>query len=253
MQGATSHLSQSHQSQRDVLTPDGWAATASSRAAAAAGIGFGVLVISAGATTGHPPMPDKPAAEILRWYAAHRGGTFTMELLLALAGVMLLWFAVDLRRLAASRSRRSAMASGYLLAASAAVTALFVAGGWAQSALAVAAGRPGQAPQGATIHLLSDLTWLHWAGLTLVIAAAGASLAVLAFDGLLRARWIGWVAAVSAVLCAVGGTAAHFPSQSGKVSSLAVLGYLGFVVFGVCVLMGGVTLLFQARTQAAQP
>lgn len=254
MQGSTRHLSQSHQVQQDAAGPDAWVASgegsAPSRLAAAAGIGFGVLVLLDGAATGHPPMPDKPAAAILRWYAAHRGGTFAMELVLALAGLFLLWFVVDLRRVAATKSQRSALASGYLIATSAAAAAIFVAGGWAQSALAIAAGRPGEAPPATTIHLLSDLTWLRWAGLTLVIGAAATSLAVLALDGLLGARWVGWVAVISALLCAVGGVAAYFPGHSGRLSSLSVLGYLGFVVFGISVVLGGTTLLLQGRRGA---
>ena len=86
---------------------------AASRWAAIAAVAFGVLVIVDGATTGgHPPDPDKPAAEVLRWYAAHRQGVFFMELLLTIACGLLIFFAVEIHRSTRGSSVRSSTAGG---------------------------------------------------------------------------------------------------------------------------------------------
>ena len=221
-----------------------------SRWAGIAAAAFGALVIVDGVTTGgHPPDPDKPAAEVLRWYAAHREGVFLMELLLTVAAGLLIFFAVEIHRSTRGGSARSSTAAGCFAASSVAFAALAVAGGWPQMTLAVTAGRPGVQTPAATIRLLSDMTWLHWSGQALIVVIAAASLSLLAREGSIGPRWIAWPCAVSVLAGCIGGTVGFFPAASGAENPLGVLGFISFVLFSITVLVTGVTFLARgART-----
>jgi hypothetical protein len=234
----------------DIRTGD---AAGVSRWAGVAAVAFGVLVVVDGATTGgHPPDPDKSAAEILRWYAAHREGVFFMELLLAIAAGLLIFLAVEIHRSTRGGSARSSTAAGCFAASSVAFAALAVAGGWPQMTLAVTAGRPDVQTSAATIRLLSDMTWLHWSGQALIVVIAAASLGVLARAWSIAPRWIAWPCAVSVLAGCIGGTAAFFPAASGAENPLGVLGFISFVLFSITVLMTGIAFLARSpRTTGA--
>lgn len=214
---------------------------------------FGVLVIVDGVTTGgHPPDPDKPAADVLRWYASHRGGVFFMELLLTIAAGLLIFFAVEVHRSTRGGSPRSSSAAGCFAASSVAFAALAVSGGWPQMALAVAAGRRGVQTPPATIRLLSDMTWLHWSGQALIVVIAAGSLGILARERSVVPRWLAWPCAASVLAGSIGGAAGFFPGASGAENPLGVLGFISFVLFSVSVLVTGIVLLArEARTSGA--
>lgn len=219
-------------------------AAAVSRWAGVAAVAFGVLVIIDGATTGgHPPDPDQPVAQILRWYAVHRQGVFFMELLLAVAAGLLIFFAVEIHRSTRGVSARSETAAGCFAASSVAFAALAVAGGWPQMTLAVTAGRPGVQTPASTVRLLSDMTWLHWSGQAVIVVIAAASLGVLAREGSIAHRWIAWPCVISVIAGCVGGAVAFFPAASGAENSLGVLGFIGFVLFSMTVLVTGIAFL----------
>ena len=213
--------------------------TALPRPVAVGALMFGVLVIVSGATTGHPPDPDQTVAKILSWYRAHRVGTFTMEVLLAVAGGLLVWIAAGIRRSVAGRTDGSPVTADCLLATSGALAALFVAGGWAQLALAVSAGRPGASASGSLVHMLSDVSWLRWGGIEILLAVAAVSLAAVARNAL-KIRTVTWISGIAAVLSFVGGIVVFYPDASGAENPLGVLGFLGMVLFAVALMALGV-------------
>ena len=220
--------------------------------AGVAAILFGVLGIAAGVMTGHPPMPEKPVAEIVAWYHHHRQGVYVSQLLLAVAAVALLWFAASVRHALAGRNGPAPGHAAVFSASSTAAVALFIVGGWAQLALAVGVNRVGEPPSPPSVRLLSDLTWLHWGGLTIVIAVVAASLSMVLFDGAVGARWVGGVGVVAAVLSAVGGVAAFFPNLAGKQNPLGLFGFIGFLVLALTALLAGVTMIGGSSVRSGQ-
>lgn len=218
-----------------------------------AAVVFGVLAIVAAFMTGPPPMPEKPVADIVAWYHHHRQGVYASQLVLAVAAVGLLWFAASVRHALADRDGTAAGHAAVLSASSAAAVALFIVGGWAQLALAVGVNRPAEPPSPASVRLLSDLTWLHWGGLTVVVTLVAASLSLLLLDGAVGARWVGGVGVVAIALSAVGAVAAFFPNTAGKQNPLGVLGFIGFLVFAVTAVLTGVTILGGSAVRSGQP
>lgn len=228
----------------------------SNRTAASAGVAailFGLLGGVAAIMTGHPPMPEKPVADIVAWYHHHRQGVYASQLLLAAAGAALLWFAAGVRHALADRDGPARGHAAVLGTSSAAAVALFIVGGWAQLTLDVSVNRVAEPPSPASVRLLSDLTWLHWGGLTVVVAVVAASLSLLLLDGAVGARWVGGLGAIAAVLSAVGAVAAFFPNAAGKQNPIAILGFIGFLVFAVTVLLTGITMLSGSAVGSGQP
>lgn len=225
------------------------------RTAASTGVAaivFGVLAIVAAMMTGHPPMPEKPVADIVAWYHHHRQGVYVSQLLLAVASAALLWFAASVRHALAGRDGTGPRHAAVFSTSSSAAVALFIAGGWAQLTLAAGVNRAGEPPAPASVRLLSDLTWLHWGGLTVVAVVVGASLSMILFDGSVGARWVGGVGVVSAVLSAVGAVAAFFPNTAGKQNPIAVLGFIGFLLFALTTVLAGITMIGGSAVRGGQ-
>lgn len=225
------------------------------RTTASAGVAailFGSLGIVGAVMTGHPPMPEKPVADIVAWYHHHRQGVYVSQLLVAVAAAALVWFAALVRHDVAGRDGASGHAAVFSTSSAAAV-ALFIAGGWAQLTLAVGVNRVGESPAPASVRLLSDLIWLHWGGLTVVVAVVAASLSMVLLDGVVGARWVGGLGVVAAVMLAVGAAAGFFPTTAGKQNPIAVLGFIGFLVFALTVLLAGVTMIWGTTVRTAQP
>ena len=224
------------------------------RTTAAAAVAFGVLGIVAAVMTGHPPMPEKSAAYIVNWYHDHRQGIYASQLVLALATAALLLFATRVRHEATGGDERARGSAALLATSSAAAVALFLAGGWLQLALAVGVNRPNESLSPSSVRLLSDLTWMHWGGLTIVVAVVAASLSMLLLDGAVGARWVGGLGVVATVLSVVGAVAAFFPNAAGKQNPIAVLGFIGFLAFALTLLLTGITMLVaSAGTAEEQP
>ena len=211
--------------------------------AGVAAILFGLLGIVAAVMTGHPPMPEKPVADVVAWYHHHRQGVYVSQLLLAVAAVALLWFAASVRHALGGRTGSGPGHAAVLTASSSAAAALVIVGGWAQLTLAVGVNRVGEPPAPASVRLLSDLIWLHWGGLTIVVAVVAASLSLVLLDGAVGARWVGGVGVVAAGLSAVGGVAAFFPNVAGKQNPIGLLGFVGFLVLALTAVLAGVTMI----------
>ena len=227
-------------------------------AAGTAAVVFGVLGIVGAVMTGHPPMPEKPVADIASWYQHHRQGVYVSQLFVSVAAVALACFAALVAHLVAGVDGPVSSAipgrgqARVFATSTAAAVALFIAGGWPQLALAVGVNRPGETTAPGTVRLLSDLVWLHWGGLTVVVAIVAGSLSFLLLGGAIGARWVGYVGLVATVLLAVGAVAAYFPNLAGKQNPVAVLGFIGFLVFALTLLLTGITMLAGSAGVAAR-
>ena len=206
---------------------------------AIAAFGFGVLSFAASMIV-HPPMPDRPAATILHWYFTHPRPVEVGELLMTLAVISLIWCLTEIRHGVETTGVASRTAAGMHALGLCGAT-LFITGTWAPLLLAVSADRGTEAPTPAAVHLLSDLSWFHYASQDLVTGAATACLAVLIWNRLLARRWVGWTAAISAALAVLGGAANFYPQRYGKLSGPTVLGFLGFLLLDVTMIAIGIT------------
>lgn len=178
----------------------------------------------------HPPMPDQPAAAILRWYVTHPRAVELGEMLMALAIIGFVWCLTEIRHGAIALSPQAARAGNGMLALGVCGASLFLAGTWAPLLLAVSADRGTEAPSPSVVHLVSDLWWFHYASQDVVIGAATACLAMLIRQRLLGRPWMGWMAAASAVLAVLGGCANFYPLHHGQLNPPTILGFLGFLL-----------------------
>jgi hypothetical protein len=221
-------------------------------AAGGAAITFGVLWFVSAVMTGHPPFPEKPVADIVTWYQHHRQGVYASQLLLSIGAGALVCFVGQIPHLLADVDSPARGQARVLGASTAAAFAVTIAGGWPQLALAVGVYRPGENPAPETVRLLSDLVWLHWGGLSVVVAVVAGSLSLLLLDGAIGARWVGIVGLVATVMSAVGAVAQFFPNLAGKPNSLALLGFLGFVGLALTALLTGITMLARPANRSAR-
>jgi len=210
---------------------------------AAAGILFVVLLVVSIVTNGGAPMPDKSAAEIVKWYSAHRSPIYVSALTGTLASIAFFWFLAYVRQVLAGRSavfdmlRDGLVISGLATAIVGGINAL------PQVALAITANRPDLPPNDSVVRMLADFNQLFFAPLGIFLSLTVAILAAICLMGGLAPRWAGWIAALSAVASLIGSCANFFPDIHGKPNPLGLLGLIAFLLFLVTVLITSITLL----------
>ena len=220
--------------------PDRWAAVA--------GLVFTALVVASFFT---PDMPstDSPAEDIAAQLSGDRSAHQFSLLLGFLADVAFLVFLAGLW----SRLRRwegpAGMFAALVLTAGAAVVALMlVAWGLHMALVQYASG--GQ-PDPAALPALTVLN--EWVGGAIVPASVamflGAAVAILTTGAL--PRWLGWLAAVTALLLLIS-LAGVFQTTTGG-GMVGIVGFGGFLLFLVWVLATSVVLLLRPGRQPAGP
>ena len=85
-----------------------------------------------------------------------------------------------------------------------------------QVALAITANRPDLPPNDSVVRMLADLNQLFFSPLGIFLSLTMAILAAILLMGGLARRWVGWIAALSAVTSLIGGSANFFPDLHGK-------------------------------------
>ncbi|WP_066286666.1 DUF4386 family protein [Arthrobacter sp. B6] len=220
--------------------PDVWAAVA--------GLVFTALVV-ASFFTPDTPSTDSPAEDIAAQLAGDRTAHQVSLLLGLFADIAFLVFLAGLW----SRLRRwegpAGMFSALVLTAGAAVAALMlVSGGLYMALLQYASG--GQ-PDPVALRALTVLN--DWVGGAIVPASIamflGAAVAILTTRAL--PRWLGWLAAATAVLLLISLVGVFQTDTEGSVVDIA--GFAGFLLFVIWVLATSVVLLLRPGRQPAGP
>lgn len=216
---------------------------------AAGAFGFGVLSFAASMIV-HAPMPDQPAPAIEHWYLTHPRAVELGELLMTIAIIGFVWCLTEIREGLTTPASTTGGAAG-MHALGVCGATLFIAGTWAPLLLAVSADRGPEAPTAATVHLLSDLAWFHYASQDLVIGASTACLAVLIRRQLLARPWVGWTALASALLAILGGAANFFPQSHGRLNGFTIMGFLGFLLLDITMIAVGLIAWRDHRSPAS--
>lgn len=220
------------------MLPPGWRASG-----AIAGILFVVLLVLTIVVNGGAPMPDKSAAEIVKWYSSHRSQIYLSAMFGTLASIALFWFLAYVRQVLAGRSavfdllRDGLVISGLSTAVVGGINAI------PQVALAVTANRPDLPPNDTVVRMLVDMNQLFFSPLGIFLSLTMAILAAILLMGGLAPRWAGWIAALSAMASLIGSCANFFPDLHGKPNPLALLGFLGVLPFLVTILITSIMLL----------
>jgi len=169
------------------------------RYGAATGIVFVVLLVVAFIVMTSPPDLDAPADEFALYFADHQDAINTSVVLGTLSLLAFIWFAgtlVSALRVAAGSPRVPTIAFGGAIVA---VASFFVG----LTALAVAAHRPAEVSPEITRALYDTFVLAGVPGIAGLAALFGATaLAILRTD--LLPAWLGWMAAVTAVLQLLG-------------------------------------------------
>jgi hypothetical protein len=210
------------------------------RLAAATGIGFVVLIVVA-TFFGSPPDFGAPADEVSRYYREDQRAIQSSALVFATALALLLWFLGTLRSVLAEAERDGAALAtigfgGGLVAVALLVISLsFVVG---------AAFRPEETPPELT-RTLDDLSFLVLApgACSLVVFFAATGAAILRTGAL--PRWLGSLAALVAVLQALGAGAVF--EDSGLFAADGVFGYAAFFSFLLWILAASVVMAVGKR------
>ncbi|HEV3479963.1 MAG TPA: hypothetical protein VG144_11015 [Gaiellaceae bacterium] len=205
------------------------------RLAAATGIGFVVLIVVA-TFFGSPPDFGAPADEVSRYYREDQRAIQSSALVFATALALLLSFLGTLRSVLAEAERDGAALAtigfgGGLVAVALLIISLsFVVG---------AAFRPEETPPELT-RTLDDLSFLVLApgACSLVVFFAATGAAILRTDAL--PRWLGSLAALVAVLQALGAGAVF--EDSGLFAADGVFGYAAFFSFLAWILAASVVM-----------
>ena len=218
--------------------PDRWAAVA--------GLVFTALVVASFFT---PDMPssDSPAEDIAAQLAGDRAAHQLSLLLGVLADVAFLVFLAGLwSRLRRWEGPAGMFAAMFLTAGAALVTLMLVSAGLYRALVQYASG--GQ-PDPAVLPALTVLN--DWVGAAIVPAGVamflGAAMAILTTRAL--PRWLGWLAAATAVLLLISLAGVFQTSPEGGVVGIA--GFGGFLLFLVWVLATSVVLLLRPGRQPA--
>lgn len=218
--------------------PPGWGTSG-----AIAGIVFVVLLAAAVVTSGGAPLPDKSAAEMVKWYSSHRTEVSASAMIGALASVAFFWFLTHLRQVLAGRSATFDRLRDGLLTAGVATAILGGFNALPQVALAITVNRPDVPPNDSVVRMLADLNQLTLGPLTLFLSLTMAILAAILLMGGLARRWVGWLAVGSAVASLIGGCGAFFTNTEGRPLPLAFLGIMGLALFLLTVLTTSVMVL----------
>jgi hypothetical protein len=223
------------------------------RSGAAAGIAFVVALVISILLSGGAPMPQKPTAEIVKWYISHRSNVLTAAMLGAVASILFFWFLAHVRHLLAGRSPVLDRLGGALVISGVATATIGAFNTLPQAALAVAVNRPGAPVDEGLVRTLADLNSLFIGPLTILlalfIASFGAALLLRGFG----VRWAGWIALVSSVCALVGGIGAFYPAESGKMAGLSFLGFIGLALFLITILITSITMLTESLRSAPAP
>jgi MFS family permease len=220
-------------------SPDRWAAVA--------GLVFTALVL-ASFFMPEVPRSDSPAEDIAARLAADGSGHRLSLLLGFLSDVAFLVFLAGLW----SRLRReegpAGMFAALVLAAGAAFVALMLISGGLHLALVQYAS--GGLHDPALLPALADLN--QWVGAAILAPSVamflGATLAILTTRAL--PRWLGWLAAATAVLQLIALAGVFQTTIEGVV---AIAAFFGFLLFLVWVLATSVVLLLRPGRQPAGP
>lgn len=220
---------------------------------AVAGIGFVVALIISILLSGGAPMPDKPTADIVKWYSSHRGNVLTSAMLGSVASILFFWFLAHVRHVLVGRSPVLDRLAGALVISGVATATIGAFNILPQAALAVAVNRPGAPVDEGQVRTLADLSNLFIGPLTILLALLIASFgAVLLLRGF-GVRWAGWIALVSSVCALVGGIGTFYPAETGKMAGLSFLGFIGLALFLVTILVTGIAMLTETPRAAQVP
>ncbi|WP_139346543.1 DUF4386 family protein [Sinomonas mesophila] len=222
----------------------GGATGRSNRWAAVAGLGFAAVVVASFFLPAQPSI-DSPAEGIAAQLAADLTAHQLSLLLGFLADVAFLVFLAGLwSRLRRGEGQAGMFAALVLIAGAAVVTLMLVSGGLS---LALVQHASGGQPDPAVLSALIALN--AWVGSAILPASAamflGAAMAILTTRAL--PRWLGWLAAATAVLLLIS-LAGVFQSTPGE-GVLGIIGFSGFLLFLIWVLATSIVLLLRPGRQ----
>jgi hypothetical protein len=169
---------------------------------AAAGAVAIVLYLVASLFIGTPPDFDAPGAEVVAYLREHRTRIQVGSAIHAAWAPLFVWFLATVASLTRAGGAATRRAGAVAFGCGLAFLALFLAD---VGALAVAALRPesmAAAPEVATA--LHDFSWLAMGMAAFLVSGVLAAFAVLALrDKAIWPEWLGWLAAIAAVLYAL--------------------------------------------------
>jgi hypothetical protein len=211
------------------------------RVGAGTGIGFVVLIVVA-TFFGSPPDFGAPADEVSRYYREDQRAIQSSALVFAAALALLLWFLGTLHGVLAAAERDGAGLATISFGAGLVAVALLVV---SLSLVVGAAFRPEETPPELT-RTLDDLSFLVLGpgACSLVVLFAATGAAILRTGAL--PRWLGWLAALVAVLQALGAGAVF--EDSGPFAADGVFGYAAFFSFLAWILAASVVMAAGKRT-----
>ncbi|GAY13561.1 hypothetical protein MSZK_02870 [Mycobacterium sp. shizuoka-1] len=170
-----------------------------------AGIAYVVAAVVAAFLTGRPPGPEATNQAVQLFFIDHRATVVAQGWLYALATVLVIWFAVAVRRLLRTASHGDHLGDLFFVGTVAVAALSFVA----MAIRIVAAGAADELSASAVRAVGTDfsLILLALCGFIIALAALGYAGCVLP-DGVLP-RWTGWLAVIAAVIN-LAGTASVF-------------------------------------------
>ena len=190
------------------------------KVAGCAGILFVVLFAAGIVLSGSSPALNASTAKITQYYHA---AILVSELLINLASVVLLWFLGGLHASLRQRDEHGFLAP-VVLASGAATVALGMVGDLAGTVAGLLAAQHSLADPSLTRSLLEINNGAHLAFFPLAVLTA--TLAVAVLQGVIGARWVGWLSALSSAACLVSAVIGSLDTGT----MVPPLGLLGFFV-----------------------
>jgi hypothetical protein len=184
------------------------------------GIAFVALFVAGIVLSGSSPDLNASTAQITLYYQNHHGGIVAGESAITLASAVFLWFLGGLYVLIRQRDEHGLLAP-VVLASGVATVALGMVGDVAGTVAGLLAGEHSLGDPTFTRAMYELSTGVHLAFFPLAVLTATVGVAI--FQGALGGRWLGYLSALTSVLClmtaALGGV-----STSNNIPPIGLLG-----------------------------